>query len=299
MKKFNIIVLLFLISNFKALACLNGERYILKNQRLLYEDREDRLPFGHDFYTKRFEENIIILDSLYNKTKDIDYLSDKGLILILQKKYDEALKIYQFIEKTKPNRYSTASNMGTIYELIGDNQNALLWINKSIKINPKSHKNSEWLHAKILEAKIKGEKFYTGQFLLGTNFGNQEKPASNLGDDKLSKLRASLYYQLNERISFINPKDPIIAVLLFELGNIHLLENNLYEAHQIYLKAKEYGYNSNIMEARIALTKEKKAGIKKLQAVEGSNYLIMLSSIFLVVIFAAYIITQRTKRLRK
>ncbi|MBB1193759.1 hypothetical protein DNC80_08775 [Flavobacterium sp. SOK18b] len=154
MKKFKLILLLLLLSNFNSFACLNGESKLLKNGNYLYMDQNHRLPFGHNFFVYHFEKTSFELDSLYTKTKDIAYLSDKGLILILQKKYKEALQLYFSIEKTNPNRYSTASNIGTIYELIGENEKALKWINKSIKINPKAHKESEWLHSKILEAKI-------------------------------------------------------------------------------------------------------------------------------------------------
>jgi tetratricopeptide (TPR) repeat protein len=55
-------------------------------------------------------------------------------IMILLKKYDEAIKLYLEIEKIQPNGYSTASNIGTAYELIGQNKNALRWINKSVEL---------------------------------------------------------------------------------------------------------------------------------------------------------------------
>lgn len=285
-----------MISNINVFACLNGEHYILKNQSILYQDREDKLPFGHDFYIEAFNDNISELDSLYKKTKDLDYLSDKGLILILQKKYDEAIKLYEFIEKTEPNRYSTASNLGTIYELIGDNQKALLWINKSIEINPKSHEGSEWLHVKILEAKIKGDKFYTGEFLLGVNFGIEEKPNSNLSRYELSNLGSSLYYQLNERISFINPKDPIIAVLLFELGNIQLLKDDFTSAYDIYLKAQEYGYHSETIEARLAFIKNRKDTAKSPSITDNSNLFFFLIAIALIATIVAILIFAKKRR---
>jgi tetratricopeptide (TPR) repeat protein len=251
MKKLKLILILFLISNLNSFACLNGESKKLKNGSYLYMDHSTKLPFGHNFFEHQFEKTKFELDSLYKKTKDIAYLSDKGLILILQKKYKEALDLYFGIEKTNPNRYSTASNIGTIYELIGENKKALEWINKSIKINPKSHKESEWLHSKILEAKINGEKFYTSEFILGVNFGNEKTPISKLDKTEIDKLYKSIYFQLNERLSFIKPKEKIVAMLLFELGNISIIRKEFSNAKEIFKKAKEYGLESEILNERL------------------------------------------------
>ncbi|KAF2517404.1 tetratricopeptide repeat protein [Flavobacterium foetidum] len=289
MKKIFFILILFFIS-LSSQACLNGEKYVMKNGHYLYLDYADKLPFGHNFiigkYASRYKFE---LDSLYRKTKDLDYLSDKGYILILEQKYDEALKLYLEIEKLKPNRYSTASNVGTLYELMGNNEEALKWINKSIAINPKSHNGSEWLHSRILEAKINGKDFYSTQFLLGTDFGNEVKPVYKMDTIALNKLDKSLYYQLNERISFIQPKDSIIAVLLFELGNIKIIKGEFHTAKEIFTKAKEYGFSSKIFEKRLTyvnhvLTPKLAQKNKKEVVNPDFDYVRTLLSVILVVI---------------
>ncbi|REG92979.1 tetratricopeptide repeat protein [Flavobacterium aquicola] len=257
MKKLKLIILLFLLSTLNSFACLNGESKELKNGDYLYMDHDNRLPFGHNFFDGQFEDIKFRLDSIYKKTKDIACLSDKGLILILQKKYNQALKLYLNIEKTNPNRYSTASNIGTIYELIGENKKALEWINKSIKINSKSHNESEWLHSKILEAKIKGEKFYTSEFILGVNFGNEEIPITKLNKTEIDKLYKSIFFQLNERISFIKPQEKIVAMLLFELGNLSIIKKEFRNAKDIFEKSKEYGLDSDLLNKRMNFVNEK------------------------------------------
>ena len=262
MRKLKLILPLFLLLTLNSFACLNGESKELKNGDYLYMDYNNRLPFGHNFFVRQFEDIKLRLDSIFKKTKDIAYLSDKGLILILQKKYHEALELYLNIEKTNPNRYSTASNIGTIYELIGENKKALEWINKSIKINSKSHNESEWLHSNILEAKIKGEKFYTSEFILGVNFGNEEIPITKLNKTEIDKLYKSIFFQLNERISFIKPKEKIIAMLLFELGNLSVLKKELRNAKDIFEKSKEYGLKSDLLNRRMNFV-NKKLKIKK------------------------------------
>ena len=298
-KTFFILLLFFASLNIHA--CLNGEKYLMKNGDYLYMDYADNLPFGHNFIIGKFtERSKIELDSLYRKTKDLDYLSDKGYILIIEKKYDEALSLYLKIEKLKPNRYSTASNLGTLYELMGNNEEALKWINKSIAINPKSHNASEWLHSRILEAKINGTKFQTAKFLLNTDFGKEIKPVSQLDTIQLNKLDKSLNYQLNERMSFIKPKDNIIAILLFELGNIKMIKGEFNTAKPILEEAKRYGLNSPILEKRLTYTKHvlnPKPKIKK-ETGEEIDYVRTLLSIILGIISISllYLIFQSKKQ---
>ncbi|MEC4005950.1 tetratricopeptide repeat protein [Flavobacterium sp. SUN052] len=249
------LILLFVISS-NSFACLNGETKTLKNGFFVYEDDDDFIPNGHSFYVENYSKLILELQNLYKKTKDLDYLSDVGYVLTIQKKYKEALEIYFEIEKKEPNRYSTASNIGTIYELTGENIKALEWIKKAIKINSKSHKESEWLHIKILEAKINNQENINSTFLINADFGNDTIPKSNFTKTERLKLMNALYYQLNERVTFIKPKDNIIGKLLFELGNLAVLNNNNYEAIEIYKKAIEYGNTEKIIIPRIELANE-------------------------------------------
>ena len=248
----SILILAFLNNGY---ACLNGEVKELKDGTVIYEDRDGNVPYGHMFYSDEiFQKALKRFDSLYKDTKDLDYLSDQGLLLILLKRYQEAINLYLVIERIKPNRYSTASNLGTAYELIGQNENALKWIQKAVAINPRSHNHSEWIHVKILEAKIKGEQFYNTAFLLNTDFGSDLLPKSTLNKNKLKKLSNALYYQLNERVSFVKPKEKIVAQLLFDLGNVAFLLGNFHDAVTNYELAKQYGFSDQLIEARIKET---------------------------------------------
>jgi len=251
MNKFKGFLIVLVLISVKSFACLNGETKILKNEAYAYIDHDGINPQGHNFFKGDFPRLIIELDSLYKKTKDLDYLSDKGYLLIVQGKYDEALNLYLNIEKIEPNRYSTASNLGTLYELMGQNQKAYTWIKKSIEINPKSHKGSEWLHLRILEAKIKNLKDLSGQFLLNTNFGTSNEPKTKLSKKEVDELTQSVYYQVNERMSFIEPKDKIISILLFELGNLAELKGENNSALATYRTARLYGYNDDLIVARM------------------------------------------------
>jgi tetratricopeptide (TPR) repeat protein len=260
MKKFKVLFIVLVLFSFKTFACLNGETKILKNGAYAYIDHRGLVPRGHHFFTGDFPKIIKELDSLYKKTNDIDYLSDKGYVLIVQKKYEEALNLYLNIEKIAPNRYSTASNIGTLYELMGENQKAYNWIKKSIEINPESHNGSEWLHLKILEAKINNLSNISGQFLINTNFGITGVPETKLSKEEIDKLARAVYFQVNERISFIKPTDKIISILLFELANSLQLKGENENALNVYRTARVYGYDGDLIVARMVNSAEGKLG---------------------------------------
>lgn len=68
---------------------------------------------------------------------------------------------------------------------------------------------------------------------------------------ELKQFAQSVYFQANERMSFIKPEDHIISVLLFELGNAVKIIGENENAVQIYRKAKEYGFKEEIIDKRL------------------------------------------------
>lgn len=243
--------------NFDSLACINGESKELKDGTLLYEDNTLIIPTGHSLNNdEELTKAIKRLDSLYRKTNDIEYLSDIGVVYIYLKQYEKAIKLYLDIEKRFPNRYSTASNIGTAYELNGQNEEALKWIQKALKIDPNSHQGSEWIHLNILRAKIRGEGFYNSKFLLNVDFGNNAEPKAGLDSIEQENLLDDLYYQLNERITFVKPKDKIVARLMFDFGNILFLQKRYFDANVAYIGAESYGFHGNLLKNRRAKCQE-------------------------------------------
>jgi tetratricopeptide (TPR) repeat protein len=241
-----------------AYACLNGDSRELAEGTFLYEDFEGHLiPQGHNFELQDADYSLHNLDSLWRNTHDPIYRSDYALLLILLKRYDEAEKIYLEIENEFPRRYSTASNLGTLYELMGQNENALKWISRAVEIDPESHKNSEWLHVNILKAKIQGEEAYTTEFLLDRTFGETVIPSTDLAENDLLSLREELYYQLNERMSFIKPRDKIVSILLTALGDVCWLTGSQVPAAKNYEMAKAYDNTNELANAKLKRSQEK------------------------------------------
>lgn len=209
-------------------------------------------PYGHTLREpETYEARLLRLDSLHRSTGNLDYLSDKGVLLILLRRTDEAIALYQGIEAKSPGRYSTAANLGTAYELAGKDADALRWIRRAVEIDPTSHHGSEWIHVKILEAKTNPSRSIDSRSLIGTEFGMGTTPATSLSRGELETLSRSLAYQLNERMTFIHPKDPIVAQLLFDQGNLHLLLDRPEEARLDFGSAIEYGFTGRLVADRL------------------------------------------------
>ncbi len=282
-----------------AYACINGDTQELADGTFLYEDPEGHvIPRGHVFHLDEADETLRNLDSLWRTTHEVNFRSDYALLLILLKRYKEAEAIYLEIEKQFPGRYSTASNLGTLYELTGDNQKALLWISKAVAIDPKSHFGSEWLHVNILKAKIEGEHAYTTRFLLGTDFGEYVIPSTKLSEGQLSLMRDALYYQLNERMSFINPPDKIVSVLLAALGDVCWLTGMQVPAAENYHKAIEYDRTNQLSASKFRRAQEKQIAIPIGEVKDSRDY----SSLYFVVgvcFISIAVISMRKWRERK
>ncbi|MDJ1485737.1 tetratricopeptide repeat protein [Cytophagaceae bacterium YF14B1] len=223
---------------------LNGKKIKL-TELLAYED-----PDYEENQIKQLKKDSAELKSIWLKTHHIKAYSDYGAALLYLGRYKEAGDIFSTIEKIQPNLYATASNLGTAYELLGKNDSAYFWIQRSIVLNPESHFGSEWLHLKILEVKLKGMSYLTSQFMLGTDLGNDTIPKSSLPLEKLTKLRYHITHQLDERQVFVKSPEPIVAFLLFQLGNIEAITDDITESLLTYNTAYEYGFRSELFAKR-------------------------------------------------
>ena len=241
-------------------ACLNGSM-----PEAGYYEYPD-LPTQNDVADKDYiaHYNEMAQDSLtrWKKSHDVSDRLDYAVALVYLKRLDEAKKVLLEIEAQKPNSYQTAANLGTTYELLGDNPVALKYISKAVKINPEAHNGSEWLHVNVLKIKTAGTAV-TGRTLLGHDFGAADVPASSLSLEQLRELRDQIYAQLHERMKFVHPTDAIVAQLLFELGNIEWLVelkneaggNQLspYAANTVknfYAQARLYGIDNQLLSTR-------------------------------------------------
>ncbi|HTU24534.1 MAG TPA: hypothetical protein VMF30_04000 [Pirellulales bacterium] len=177
--------------------------------------------------------------------------SDYAVGLIRRGHARRAVGLLQAAEAEHPGEYIVAANLGTAYELVGDDERALQWIAEGLRRNPRSHNGSEWLHAKILQAKLETAKdpdWLRHHSIVGLNFGSGFYPVSpgetavDLdGHGKtLKEVRAALEYQLRERLSLVGPPDMVVANLLFDLGNLLMIDQLPRHAKLVYHSADGY-----------------------------------------------------------
>lgn len=238
------LLIFFLITFYSAYSCINEYRTKLNGDRNWVNVGYEFAKFKMDTLKLRKESKNLL--KRYKETDSIELYSDYGAKLIYLKEYSKALQVYKQIEKLTPNLYTTASNLGTLYELIGKPEKAIKWIKKSVELNPNSHGGSEWIHVKILEHKLNVGNHSS---ILGLNFGNDSEP-KNINNYNLEELLNHVNHQLNERLNFIKPQNKIIGELYYDLGNIQALASYLENALISYKNAEKFGYKSDLMEHR-------------------------------------------------
>lgn len=183
---------------------------------------------------------------------DFKVRNDYAVALVHLGDVASALAIFEEIERSHPGHSETAANLGTSLELSGRDADALKWIREGIARNVKEHQGSEWLHVRILEAKLamaKESDWLKTHSVAGADFGGNEKPAlpstfpnGNEGKPVTAiEFRSALQYQLGERLEFVKPPDAIVADLLFDWGNIEALTDIVETAEKLYAAAEKFG----------------------------------------------------------
>lgn len=210
-----------------------------------------RLVNGH--YNKNYWQSIF--DELSKIQKPERNRSDENRIavaLIHLGRVGEALPILEKLERTEPGSYDIAANLGTAYELMGDNENAIKWISEGMKRNPESHFGTEWLHSKILRAKQAIERdsnWADNNSVLGIdwNLAGHDLSQVAVTDDRglihdAASVQKAIEYQLHERTEFVKPTDPTVASLLHDLSHLVRLSKSEEHGNMVFGGAQLYGY---------------------------------------------------------
>ncbi|MES2597351.1 MAG: hypothetical protein V4662_18525 [Verrucomicrobiota bacterium] len=157
--------------------------------------------------------------------------NDEAVQTLLRGDAATAVKMLEKEEAERPGNYYTAANLGTAYELAGDDAKALEWIRTGIQRNPASHMRAEWLHVRILEAKLNLKTqadWLKKHTITGVDMSRLEESGYQIstaqGDLRMDQVKGSLYEQLSVRMLLVKPKDFIVAQLLVELAQMeHVL----------------------------------------------------------------------------
>ncbi len=192
---------------------------------------------------------------------DKDVQSDIAVNLTYIGKYDKALSILKKLQKANPVDYNIAANLGTVYELSGNNELALQFIKEGIQLNQNSHEGSEWVHVKIVEAKLqiaKDPSWLQSHRVLNTGVSFKSKNNSALGQ-KIWHIE----YQLHERVPFTPFPDKLLANVFDELGDLYATQESAemaYMAYDFSLKydpADNYAATQKMEELKAILKKQK------------------------------------------
>lgn len=215
----------------------------LDEQDLAYEAHHQ------DSNRKQWEQNRKYYETTAN-LKDYQQLNDYAATLIRLGDAKPAIEILNSIEQKRPGDYATAANLGTAFELAGDNAQALKWIKEAIRRNPNSHAGTEWVHVRILETKLKTAQdphWLETHTVLGLDFGPDIVPrqpppiVDDLGKQyDFESVQYAIDHQLHERIALVPPPDWIVGDLLASLGNLIVLNGVLEQALTTYDLALEY-----------------------------------------------------------
>lgn len=215
----------------------------------------DRLRAALEYHV--FSEGLLMEKRFQNAT-GIGDRSDYCIGLIYEGRIGEAIRILENLENEKPGLFSIAANLGTAYELDGRNELALHWIQEGIRRNPADHEGTEWLHVKILEAKIAQQhdtNYFKTHSVLNLDASRiRSAPAPQIAGLKMSwdDLSKALYYQLGERLQFVKESDPCVASLLFDFAEIEAARNTLESATALLRMARKLGYPPALIDSRLA-----------------------------------------------
>ena len=204
--------------------------------------------------------------------------NDLAVLLILQGQHVDAIRYLVALEKAYPGHPEIAANLGTALELAGHDAVALKWIRLGMQRNPDEHAGTEWLHARILAAKIAAKQdpaWYRTHSIVGLEFDDALVPAvpktmptgNTRAPLKPSDVERALDYQLYERMGFVRKRDPVVANLLHDWALLHLAGGSLETATAAFDAAVRYGWPED------ARLRERKAFIAgMLQKPKDANF---------------------------
>lgn len=226
-----LIVILVILLNFcsASRACLNHYYYGVDKEGKLHVVNEESgfHMFNSGFYITSIQYEM--QDILQKMIVERSYmaLSDYSICLMQAGKKEEALKILQELYSKYPGEYQLASNLGTAYELNGQNDSALKYIRRGMELNPAEHEGSEWVHVSILETKIQLAK--NPDYL-------KTYRVLNLTEAQLNDtvVASQIELQLRERFPFCPGPDLIMAQLITDLADITMNTSSLELAKGFY-----------------------------------------------------------------
>jgi tetratricopeptide (TPR) repeat protein len=209
--------------------------------------------------------------------------SDVAVNLMKIGKADSSIKILLPLIDERPNEYNLIANLGTCYELTDKLDSALKYISKGLEINAGSHYGSEWIHVKILEAKIKQKN--NARWMITNEIVNLKDLVSNLDSaairHKLHKINNDFFFQIRTRAPFTPAPNRTLGNLLITLGDFNAKHGTYENALLAYVYALEFQKTPDLSYRPSDLEKKIKNKIKTLnQQREAQEKIVELPEMF-------------------
>lgn len=254
-------IFIFFALSYPSFACGNEYGYTLDGKRVFTQ------YFYLSDHHRSFNETYI-RKAISNYTSKPDYStnfkwqSNVALNYMKLGKLDSAETILSKLIIKHPEEYTINANLGTLYELKGDLQNALKYISNGYELNKDSHLGSEWIHVKILEAKIK-EKNSPG-WLSRNQIITVEELKVHSDMDRDFWRPNDLELQIRTRVPFTPAPNKVIANLMETLALFHE-KYGLYE-NAILANAYQMEFDPSIRTKNKVNDRIKALNLKRSQA---------------------------------
>ena len=223
-------------------------------------------------------------------------LSDFAVIELKLGDKEKGLTILEELYRKRPTEYNIVANLGTAYELNGDLPKALEYLKKAVALNPGSHYGSEWIHIKILEQQLADSPDYKKIINLGiTDFQKWLTDKTYQFPRPADSLKLQIASQLNERIAFIAPPDPVIGQLVTDFADIVAKTDSIGAAKTFYRYALTYdGHLKDSIAKRISGIEASEKEVK--DTFRWASVVWAVPLLALVMIFLAWLKSLRQRK---
>lgn len=231
------LVVILLLAAQHSQACLNFYVIDSSGRGHMHEDYPPSAIYSRPQYDvetlKRLEDqlNTAPADSRFK------YVSDYCAVLIKLGRTPDALPMLEKLLKEQPNEYTLNANMAVALELNGQPEKALEYLKRSLKLQPDSHKNSEWFHERILEAAILQKR---------SNTSFQDMNILKLNRRDSLKKAEQISYQLKERVPLTPSPNALLCKVITECADFYRATISLEWAIELYAIAIGYSPDQSI-----------------------------------------------------
>lgn len=259
----SLITVLTILFVFNGFACLNESGMNLDGEAIEFDFYADELFVQTNrYYTQeKIDEKLTYLNKRLVKAEKSDrdgIYTDISVYMIYNGNYQKAIDYLHLNVIEKDSNYSFCSNIGVAHELVGNLDSALYYTEKALTLNPKSHRASEWIHVKILEAEIaiaKNKDWLKSHTIFGFPLSKDSIPTDFPTDFDTKNFAITSGFQLVERSFFVREEnqDPVFSQLILLHADAVAREFDTKKSIPIYQLAADHDTTlKEIVDMRIA-----------------------------------------------